>query len=82
MPCVKRLLVLFKDIDRNTPEGDLVLMLLLIRKVLTRVIATADIIITSCWLAGIDNLLFNFRSKVTIIDDCNMTLEGEAMIPV
>ncbi len=73
---------LFDTLDEDTPERDIVLMRLLIRKTGARVVASANIIITSCYLAGSDNLLLNFHPLVSIIDDCNLTLEGESIIPL
>lgn len=47
-----------------------------------RVIAEADIIITSCHSAGVEELYSHFRPTVAIVDNCNLAAEPEAWIPL
>ena len=54
----------------------------LYNKIYFRVIAEADIIVTSCHDAGTDNLYEHFRPTVAIVDSCNLASEPEAWIPL
>ena len=57
-------------------------LLYLYNKIYFRVIAEAEIIVTSCHDAGADDLYRNFRPTVAIVDNCNLASEPEAWIPL
>ena len=57
-------------------------MLYLYDKIYFRVIAEADIIVTSCHDAGADDLYSHFQPTVAIVDNCNLASEPEAWIPL
>lgn len=59
-------------------EDDYKRFLHLYNKVYFRVIAQADIIITSCHSAGVEELYSHFRPTVAIVDNCNLAAESEA----
>lgn len=63
-------------------EDDYKRFLHLYNKVYFRVIAEADIIITSCHSAGVEELYSHFRPTVAIVDSCNLAAEPEALIPL
>lgn len=52
----------------------------LYNKLYFRVISEADIMISSCYGAGVQDLIRNFRLTVAIVDDCNVTIDEEAFI--
>ena len=54
----------------------------ILEKILAKVVASADIIITSCYLAANDNMIRKFQPRVAIIDGCHQLPEGEAMAPL
>ena len=57
-------------------------LLYLYNKIYFRIIAEADIIVTSCHEAGTDDLYRHFRPTVAIVDSCNLASEPEAWIPL
>lgn len=63
-------------------EDDTNRFLHLYNKIYFRVIAGADVIITSCHNAGVEDLYSNFRPTVAIVDDYNLAAEPEAWIPL
>ena len=74
-----------KDADQDssdTIEDERKRLLYLYNKIYFRVIAEADIIVTSCHDAGTDDLYRHFRPTVAIVDSCNLASEPEAWIPL
>ena len=74
-----------KDEDQDSidkTEDERKHLLYLYDKIHFRVIAEADIIVTTCHEAGTDNLYRHFRPSVAIVDSCNLASEPEAWIPL
>ncbi|KAK4694995.1 hypothetical protein P7C71_g2673, partial [Lecanoromycetidae sp. Uapishka_2] len=78
--------VLFMDmlstISETSSEADKARFHLLYKKLLYRVIATADIIIASCYDAGHEDLYLNFGPTVVIVDNATEASEPETFIPL
>ena len=74
-----------KDEDQDSldkTEDERKRLLYLYNKICFRVIAEADIIVTSCHDAGTDDLYRHYRPTVAIVDSCNLASEPEAWIPL
>ena len=71
------------DEDQDSPdmtEDERKRLHYLYNKIYFRIIAEADIIVTSCHDAGTDDLCRNFRPTVAIVDNCNLASKPEAWI--
>ena len=74
-----------KDEDQDSLdkiEDERKRLLYLYNKIYFRIIAEADIIVTSCHDAGTADLYRHFRPTVAIVDSCNLASEPEAWIPL
>lgn len=73
---------MFPNIQGYPSKEDQERFLYLYNKLYFRVVKEADIIITSCHSAGVDEIVDHFRPTVAIVDQAHLATKPEALIPL